>query len=278
MLRHRASPSSRLETALTMAAIVDIIRANSHTAFSLIIEPNAMASFVTNPNNASCSHVQRSYRQNVPLALKKLDLPNVVTYLDAAHGGIFGWRYWGIDYPNSASDEMLRTWTAAGTLTQFRGLAVNVGSYNAWDLSPGETFDGENPTCPDDNKARSEILYLQILRRTLQSALKRANSTSAMPFHAIMDTSRSGVQGIRSHWTDWCNVKEASFGIYPVAFGKDNLDAFVWATMPGFSDGASEVGSIGYTPDCALVDSFKPMPARGMWSQEYFESLFRWFR
>jgi len=104
-----------------------------------------MGNYVLNPNKATCGHVKRSYRQNVPAALKKLDLPNAIIYLDGAHGGVFGWRvsvcrgcigsapdgsY--IDHPSDAALEFDRTWVEAGKPKQFRGLALNVGSYNAW--------------------------------------------------------------------------------------------------------------------------------------------------
>lgn len=99
-----------------------------------------MGSFVAKnlqPQGSICEHVKRSWYQNVPYALKSLDLPNIVEYLDGAHGGIFGWKpgkeYWErVDYPLDASKEFLKTWEAAEKPKQFRGLAVNVKSYNSW--------------------------------------------------------------------------------------------------------------------------------------------------
>src|SRR5262245_24129387 len=135
-------------------------------------------------------------------------------------------------------------------------------------MSPGEAFTDENALCAvDDNAARSEKNYLQILSK----ALWKINST--MPFHAVVDTTRSGVQGIRRFWNDWCNVNHAGFGYRPSNNTGDSiLDAFVWATPAGQSDGSSEtVQACGPRN----VTAYKPMPKRGEWSQAYFEMLLK---
>ena len=93
-----------------------------------------------------------------------------------------------------------------------------------------------------------------------------------MPFHNIMDTSRSGQQGIRENWTDWCNVNGADNGPNPSADTKDpNLDAFVWASGIGISDGTSDPNSAFYKVECGSKVSFKPMPERGEFSLELLQ-------
>jgi cellulose 1,4-beta-cellobiosidase len=92
------------------------------------VEPGVIGEVVTNLELGSCGHVRNSWRQNVPLALRSLDLPNVVTYLDAAHGGWLGWK----DIQSPGAKEIADTWKSAGNLGQFRGIAINVASYNAW--------------------------------------------------------------------------------------------------------------------------------------------------
>lgn len=135
-------------------------------------------------------------------------------------------------------------------------------------MSPGEAFKDENALCAvDDNAARNEKNYLLIL----SSALKKVNSS--MPFHAIMDTTRSAVQGIRLFWNDWCNVNGAGFGRrFSNVTGDSILDAFVWATPAGQSDGSSElVAACGPRN----ISAYKPMPKRGEWSQAYFEMILK---
>jgi cellulose 1,4-beta-cellobiosidase len=131
-------------------------------------------------------------------------------------------------------------------------------------MSLGENFADETSCYDLYNKARNEKRYLQHL---LTQGLQKINSS--MPFHNIMDTSRNGQQGIREDWSDWCNVNGAAIGRKPSAdTGDVNLDAFVWATGPGVSDGASGAGG-----DCGGEVAFKPMPEKGEFSLEYFQMM-----
>ncbi|KAF2260771.1 glycoside hydrolase family 6 protein [Lojkania enalia] len=252
--------------------IVKIIKTHPNTAFALIIEPSVIANYLLNPDDEVCQRVKPIWYNNIPLALKSLNLPNVIQYLDAGHGGIFGHQ----DGPNyndlkKVSKELIDTWEAASRPEQFRGVAVNFRGYNSWDLSPGEIFPDEYPCLWTKNKARNEKTYLYLLESSI-----RKDYNSTMPFHNIMDTTRSGVQGVRDSWDDSCNVNGMAWGIKPTSNTLDErLDAFVWATEGGVSDGGSEVGATGYRSVCANRVAFKPMPERGMFSQAYFESLFK---
>lgn len=138
------------------------------------------------------------------------------------------------------------------------------------DLSPGEMFEGEN-TCYDiENPARNEQRYLNIMRKHISEL------NVGMPLFGIMDTSRTGVFGIRRNWGDWCNVNGAGFGRSPSSnTGDKNLDAFIWAKWGGISDGTSDPAAYTYNSFCGLDDAFKPMPERGGFSQAYFEMLLR---
>ncbi|KAF2652533.1 glycoside hydrolase family 6 protein [Lophiostoma macrostomum CBS 122681] len=244
--------------------IAATLKANPNTAFALIFEPDAILDVVANGTLLACQQLVKSYRTNVPYALRALNLPNVIQYLDACHGGCFGWK----KTQKPGAQELINTWTAAGKPSQFRGVAVNVAGYNAWNLSPGEKFKDED-TCYDVyNPARNEKRYLQILNKTI--------GETDMPFHAIMDSSRAGVQGIRYHWKDYCNVNEAGFGPVFSNITKDPfLDAFVWAKWGGESDGTNDTNTSTYDRPCGLPDAFQPMPEKGQWSQPYFEMLLR---
>lgn len=51
------------------------------------------------------------------------------------------------------------------------------------------------------------------------------------------------------------------------------LDAFVWASEPGISDGTSNAGGEHYEGGCASEVSFHPMPERGNFSLEYLRMM-----
>lgn len=278
----RMFPPPRTRQTLTRfsSAIAGRVQQNPNTAFALILEPEILPFVVRNPYYKECATAQLAYRSNVPQALKALDLPNAITYLDAKHAGWFGWNPSRTPYdPKDIARELTAAWQSAGgaALKQFRGISVNVKSYNSWDMSPGEAFGDELAVCADlFNKARNEQQYVAQLGQSLKAI------NSSFPLHAIFDSSRSGVQGIRQYWHDWCNNRWAGLGARPTVelqrtvHARDkNFDAFVWATPVGFSDGASEEGFAGWHANCSSDIAHKPMPGKGVFSQEYFESLLR---
>lgn len=144
-------------------------------------------------------------------------------------------------------------------------------------MVPGETFTDENAICADlFNKARNEQRYVTILGQSFKAI------NSSFPLHAIYDSSRTAVQGIRMYWHDWCNNFWAGFGARPTVqmarqvHTKDkNFDAFVWATPVGFSDGSSDAAAGGWRANCSSEIAFEPMPGRNVFSREYFELLLR---
>ncbi len=135
-------------------------------------------------------------------------------------------------------------------------------------LSPGEF---SNDCATMRNRAQNEKTFITILGNLL-------NATGT-PNHAIMDTSRSGIHGLRMSWSSWCNVNGAGFGKRPTAdqkeIGLPLADAFVWATGGGVSDGTSDETSPNFDPVCGLMEAFKPSPDKGEWNQAYFEMLLR---
>lgn len=70
--------------------IVALIKKHSNTAFALIIEPDSLPNLVTNSDLTTCQNSAAGYRAGVAYALKNLNLPNVVMYIDAGHGGWLG--------------------------------------------------------------------------------------------------------------------------------------------------------------------------------------------
>ena len=216
---------------------------------------------MTNADKQACKDSASGYRDGVAYALKNLNLPNVVMYLDAGHGGWLGWDA----NLKPGAQELAKAYKAGGSPKQFRGWATNTAGWNAWDQSPGEFSTASDAKY---NKAQNEKLYVEAFAPQLKSA--------GMPNHAIIDTGRNAVTGLRKEWGDWCNVNGAGFGVRPTSStGSELVDAFVWIKPGGESDGTSDTSATRYDSFCGKEDAFKPSPEAGTWNQAYFEMLLK---
>ena len=57
-----------------------------------IVEPDSLPNLATNMSDQKCSQGEAAYKDGVAYTLKQLyALGNVVSYLDAGHGGWLGW-------------------------------------------------------------------------------------------------------------------------------------------------------------------------------------------
>jgi cellulose 1,4-beta-cellobiosidase len=241
--------------------IVKILKAHPNTAFALIIEPDSLPNLVTNADLSTCKNSASGYRDGVAYAIKNLNLPNVVMYLDAGHGGWLGWN----DNLKPGAQELAKAYKAGGSPSQLRGFSTNVAGWNAWDEDPGEFSKASDAQY---NKAQNEKTYVTLFGAALK--------TAGMPNHAIVDTGRNAVQGLREEWGDWCNVDGAGFGVRPTGdTGLELADAFVWVKPGGESDGTSDSGATRYDSYCGKPDAFKPAPEAGTWNQAYFEMLLK---
>jgi cellulose 1,4-beta-cellobiosidase len=236
-----------------------LIKKYANTAFVLLIEPDSLPNLVTNSDVAACQQSAAGYREGVAYALKTLNLPNVVQYIDAGHGGWLGWN----DNLKPGAEELAKVYKNAGSPSQFRGFATNVAGWNQWDAEPGEFAND-----PDGqwNAAQNEKKYVTLFGAALK--------TAGMPNHAIVDTGRSGNPGGRLEWGDWCNVVDAGFGRPPSAdTGLELADAFVWVKPGGESDGTSDASATRFDSFCGKSDAYQPSPEAGQWNQAYFEML-----
>ncbi|KAI3604328.1 exoglucanase 3 precursor [Moniliophthora roreri] len=227
--------------------IVKIIKAHPEVAIAAVIEPE----------QASAS----GYREGVQYALRNLNLPNVAMYIDAGHGGWLGWDA----NLQPGAQELANAYRGAGSPASVHGFATNVAGWNAWKKVPGEF---ENAPDGQYNKCQDEDRYVTRFGAALASA--------GMPNHAIVDTGRNAVQGLRQEWGHWCNVNGAGFGVRPTTSTSNSLaDAFVWVKPGGESDGTSDTSAARYDSFCGYPDAFKPSPEAGQWNQAYFEMLLR---
>lgn len=214
---------------------------------------------MTNGDLPTCKASAAEYRTGVAYALQNLNLPNVVMYLDAGHGGWMGWDA----HLKPGAAELAQAYVAAGKPKQLRGFSTNVAGWNSFDKTPGE-FAGAGDA--QYNKCQNEKQYI--------SAMAAALDEAGMPNHAVTDTARNGVTGLRAAWGDWCNVQGAGAGPRPTAnTGDAQTDAWVWVKLPGESDGTSDSTAAHFDSSCAKADAFQPSPAAGSWNQAYFEML-----
>jgi len=241
--------------------IVAALKAAPNVAVALIIEPDSLPNLVTNANVTACANAASDYKAGVAYALKNLNLPNVAMYIDAGHGGWLGWDA----NLQPGADMITSVWKTAGSPAQVFGISTNVAGWNAWSASPGEfagTSDAQYNKCQDEKRYINAILPLI--------------KADGMAAHAITDTGRNAVQGLRLAWGDWCNVNGAGFGVHPTSNTGDPLeDAFVWVKPGGESDGTSDSTANRYDSFCGLADAFKPAPQAGTWNEAYFEMLLK---
>ncbi|KAL1597256.1 1,4-beta-D-glucan cellobiohydrolase cel6c [Paraconiothyrium brasiliense] len=241
--------------------IAGLLKGAPNQAFALIIEPDSLPNLVTNIDLTTCQQSKSGYEEGVAYALKTLNLPNVVMYVDAGHGGWLGWN----DNLKPGAEGLAKVYKAAGSPSQVRGISTNIAGWNSFDQTPGEfstTSDAQY------NKAQNEKLYVSLFGDAL--------ATAGHPNHAIVDTGRNAVTGLREEWGHWCNVKGAGFGVRPTAdTGDERTDAFVWGKPGGESDGTSDTSATRYDSFCGNNDAYKPSPEAGEWNQPYFEDLLK---
>ncbi|KAI0203465.1 glycoside hydrolase family 6 protein [Astrocystis sublimbata] len=254
-------------SSLFIEPLATLIRAHPTVAFAVIIEPDAFPQYFNATTSSEPTqrdmNLIRSYSINIPVALNRLNLPNVIMYFDVGHSNSLDWAR----HRNETADAIIDAYNTAQKPAQLRGFATNVANWNSWDLNPGEFARSDDSR---DIRPKNERDFQHIL----SSALKERGLPDSAT-HAIVDTSRNGVIGLRWSWDEWCNVAGAGLGARPSAdMGGDVLDAFVWAKAPGESDGASTERG-GDDIGCRAKTAVKPSPERGEWFQKFFEVLVR---
>lgn len=110
----------------------------------------------------------------------------------------------GNDNLQPGAQELANAYKSAGSPKQLRGFSTNVAGWNSWDQSPGEFSSSSDAQY---NKCQNEKIYVDTFSGYL--------STAGMPNHAIVDTGRNGVTGLRLEWGDWCNVAGVSLSVPP---------------------------------------------------------------
>ncbi|MEV4565308.1 glycoside hydrolase family 6 protein [Nonomuraea sp. NPDC049419] len=246
--------------------IADILGDSAYANLRIvtIIEPDSLPNLVTNLDRfADCREANGTggYRDGVRYALDQLHaIPNVYTYVDAAH---HAWLGWDSNFQPSVN---LFYETVAGTaagVDSVDGFIVNTANYSAT-VEPHFTINTTvNGTSVRQSKWVDWNYYVdeQSFAVALRNALVAKGFRSGLGM--LIDTSRNGWGGSarpggpstatnvdqfvdqsrvdrRIHAGNWCNQSGAGMGARPTAAPASGIDAYVWVKPPGESDGSSE--------------------------------------
>ncbi len=228
-----------------------------------IIEPDSLPNAVTNASLPTCATAAPFYEQGIEFALNKLHaIPNVYTYVDAAHSA---WLGWPSNLPPAATEfaKVARATTAG--FASMDGFISDTANYTP----VSEPF-LPNPTMQVGGQSLNSVGFYQFNpffdEHSYDIALKAQLVADGFPssIGILIDTSRDGWGGPkrptalnsspttpdayvaankidqRSFRGDWCNQNGAGIGARPQAqpFGAaDPVIAFVWIKPPGESDG-----------------------------------------
>jgi cellulose 1,4-beta-cellobiosidase len=274
-----------------------------------LVEVRALPSLITRTAprataTPACNQMRANgnYVLGVRHALNRLQaIPNVYTYLDVAN------HAWTGPDDSFGPIAQLVADTVRGTtrgLAGLDGFITNTADYAA--LS--------EPYLNADEQARlsrwaagnpyhDELTFAVAFRRKLVELGFPAS------IGALIDTSRNGWGGPdrptaasvdpdldarvdasrvdrRASKENWCNQVGAGLGERPRAYPARGIDAYVWATAPGVSDGSPTPESIrGFNPMCDptylgnLANGYRPSGARpgglerGQWFAAHFREL-----
>ena len=209
------------------------LRAHASLRVAVVVEPDSLANIATNTSVAKCAAAQGVYERSIALAVRRLSMPNVWLYLDAAHAAWLGWNRNRTKIAQIYRDVL----TEAGGADKIRGFATNVSNYDTLRGGDIARLEPSDP-CPD------ELTYVEKLAASLAEV-------GIVGKGFLIDTSRNGRAGIRSKSGSWCNIAGAGLGERPQASPAPGVDAYWWIKPPGDSDGGSDPGAPGYDPKCA---------------------------
>ena len=230
-------------------------------SFVVVLEPDSLGNIVTSTSVEKCVNATPAYKEGISYAIAKLSQSNVAIYLDAAHGG---WLGWDDNLAPSAAlfAEVLEGAKNITSSAKVRGVSTNVSNYNQYISTVRENF-------TEWSHSWDESRYVNNLAPHLK--------TVGYPAHFIIDQGRAGKSGIRTEWVQWCNVKNAGYGIRPTADQKiinnTYIDSIVWVKPGGESDGTSDTSSPRFDTMCVSAVADTPAPEAGSWFNEYAANL-----
>ncbi|KAG2019603.1 cellobiohydrolase II-I [Coprinopsis cinerea AmutBmut pab1-1] len=229
--------------------------------FAIILEPDSLGNLVTNMHVEKCRGAEAAYKEGIAYTISSLQKPNIDLYLDAAHGGWLGWN----DNLRPSAEIYREVLDLAREITpgaRVRGLATNVSNYNPYKTQAREPYTEWNNSYDEWNYVKNLVPHLEAV---------------GFPAHFIVDQGRSGKGGIRTSWSQWCNIRGAGFGIRPTSdpqvLDSENVDAIVWVKPGGESDGTSDVDAKRFDENCRSEVAHVPAPEAGQWFNDFVVNL-----
>jgi len=232
---------------------------------SATIEPDSLPNLITNTSEPACQQAAPYYREGVKYALDKLHaIPNVYTYIDAAHSGWLGWPsnaapaaklfadvarstvagLASVDgfVTNTANTTPLVEPFLTNPTLQVGGNPVKSASFYEWN----DDFDEVDWTAHlhsllvAEGFPASTGMLIDTSRNGWGGSARPTAASTSTTLNTYVDQSRVDK---RVHRGAWCNPLGAGIGERPQAtpsgYASSHLDAFVWIKPPGESDGAS---------------------------------------
>ncbi|MCC2308504.1 glycoside hydrolase family 6 protein [Cellulomonas chengniuliangii] len=232
---------------------------------SATIEPDSLPNLITNTSEPACQQAAPYYREGVKYALDKLHaIPNVYTYIDAAHSGWLGWPsnaapaaklfadvarstvagLASVDgfVTNTANTTPLVEPFLTNPTLQVGGNPVKSASFYEWN----DDFDEIDWTAHlhsllvAEGFPASTGMLIDTSRNGWGGSARPTAASTSTTLNTYVDQSRIDK---RVHRGAWCNPLGAGIGERPQAtpsgYASSHLDAFVWIKPPGESDGAS---------------------------------------
>jgi len=229
------------------------------------IEPDSLPNLTTNMSEPKCQESAPYYKEGVAYALDKLHaIPNVYTYVDAAHSGWLGWPdnaagsvqtfvevaqstedgFASIDgfVTNTANTTPLVEPNLPDPSLNINGMPIRSSSFYEWNFNFGEidwTADLYSRLVAAGFPSSIGML-VDTSRNGWGGPDRPAGPSSATTIDTYVDESRIDR---RTHRGAWCNPAGAGIGERPQAtpagYSDSHLDAFVWVKPPGESDGSS---------------------------------------
>ena len=254
--------------------IVNILGEEKYAGITVvaIIEIDSLPNLVTNGDLSDCRQVDNSspfgYTEGIRFALTQLkQLPNVHSYVDAAHSGWLGWDERFDEATRFIADVISGPQnpgpTAAPGWDSINGFITNTSNYTPLE----EPYLGDPEAAGTDGQPlRSATFFdwnpvfgeLQFARKW-KDAMQRYGAGDDLGM--LIDTGRNGWGGPdrptakssatnlnemvnasridrRPHRGSWCNQR-GGIGERPQASPAAYVDAYVWVKPPGESDGVS---------------------------------------
>lgn len=229
-----------------------------------VVEIDSLPNLITNLNVPKCQEAKTTgaYVQGIAYALDKLHaIPNVYTYVDAAHHGWIGWD------TNFGPTADLMGETALATIADYAsidGFITNTANYSAL-VEPHFTINSTvNGTSVRSSKWVDWNFYIDELSFAQAFRNRLVQEGFSPNLGMLIDTSRNGWGGTarptapstsnvmdtfvndsridrRIHPGNWCNQSGAGLGERPRSAPATGIDAYVWVKPPGESDGSSKL-------------------------------------